>query len=291
VDTSDPILQVRRPETKFDPTARTRRSLYRSYAQRRKLKTICSNTPLEITYKELLSLINNSKLTLNSPDKTYECATNLWLRLLLKRRFFALASNWLFQCTLIMTTSELVFRFVLEFAIAASVFAILSLFTSQTLSAIAGVLIAHTINWTLNGNFWAVPKFFGRRYNIRRNIEFLKSLKKMRRPFKSCVVAIAVFGSLSRGQFNEASDLDMRIVRQKGFTNWVKANLFMLKLRSKSFLKKIPMDAFLLDRADQVYEHISHNESPVVIYDPKGILWTINDYCILLKDLYPAESS
>jgi len=289
VDASDFILQMRRPETEFDPTTRTRRSLYRSFAQRHKLNTIFSNNPLEVTCKELLNLINKSKLTLNPLDKTYG-SSNLWLQPLLKRRFFAIASNWFFQGTLIMTTSELAFRFVLEFAMAASIFAVLSFFVSQTLSVIAGILFAHTINWMMNGNFWILYKFFGRELNPDSIIAFLAKLNSGKYFLQNGVLAIAGFGSLSRGQFRRSSDLDMRIVRQKGFTNWVRANLFMLKLRSTSFLKKIPIDAFLLDKADQIYEHISRNEPPVAIYDPQGVLRTVNDNCILFEDLQLIDS-
>jgi len=289
LDASDSILQIRRPETEFDPTARTRRFLYRSYAQRHKLNTIYSNTPLKVTYKELLNLINKSKLTLNPLGKTYG-SSNLWLRPLLKRRFFAIASNWFFQGTLIMTTSELAFRFVLEFAIAASIFAVVSFFVSQTLSVIAAILIAHTINWMMNGNFWIVYKFFGRESNPDSIMVFLAKLNSGKYFLQNGVLAVSAFGSLSRGQFKRSSDLDMRIVRQKGFTNWVKANLFMLKLRSTSFLKKIPIDAFLLDKADQIYEHISRNEPPVAIYDPQGVLRTVNDNCILFEDLHLIDS-
>jgi predicted nucleotidyltransferase len=141
--------------------------------------------------------------------------------------------------------------------------------------------MAHTIDWSFNGSIWATQKFFGRESDPKQLIDFLKKLEKGE---YFGVEAIAVFGSLSRGQFGVSSDLDMRIVRKKGFVSWMRTNLFVLKLRSISFVKKLPVDVLVLDRADQIYEHISRKEPPVVVYDPTSVLRTINNHCISLDD-------
>lgn len=219
-------------------------------------------------------------LNLKAPKKIYANFTNTWARPLLMRRNFVITVNWIFQGMLIMTMSERIFRFLLEITIASALFAIISHSVPLVENIIFSLAVAHTIDWSFNGNVWATQKFFGRKSNPRYMIELLRRLEKG----KHCVGAIAVFGSLSRGQFSKSSDLDMRIVRQKGFIGWIRTNLFVLKLRSTSFVKKLPIDILIMDRADQIYEHINRNELPVVIYDPNNILLTISDHRISLED-------
>ena len=86
------------------------------------------------------------------------------------------------------------------------------------------------------------------------------------------ISAIVAFGSLSRGEFTETSDIDMQIVRTPGIFNWVKANAFGFYLRSVAFLRKIPLDLYVLDGVNQIGRHISPHEPPIVVYDPTNAL-------------------
>lgn len=285
VDASDTVLRKRRPEAEFDSTTKVRRFLYRSYAKRHQANIIYSDSPLEVTFRQSMLLVSNSNLIFRQNDKTYG-SSNVWLRPLLKRRFFAIASNWFFQGTLIMTASERVFRFLLELSMFALLFAGMSFLVPLVLSVIIAALLAHTINWVLNGNFWVVYKFFGRQSNPELLTSFLAKLRSRKDFAQNGVLAVSAFGSLSRGEFKSSSDLDMRVVRRTGVGNWMKANLFALKLRSTSFFRKIPLDLFVLDSASQVYEHISRDEKPVVVYDAEGVLNVIAENCISLEEKF-----
>ena len=206
------------------------------------------------------------------PYATDEARKRPWLRPFLKRRSFVIVANWVFQNTLVMATSERVFRFALEFACAVTIFVTVSSFVSNFENAVLSLFTAHTINWALNGNFWATQKFFGRKYSSAKMNQFLMKLRQRARLSQDGVAAIAVFGSLSRGQFSESSDLDVRIVRKPGIFSWAKANLFALQLRLIASVRTLPLDLLVLDNINQIYEHISSNESPVVIYDPDNLL-------------------
>lgn len=288
LDAPDHVLEARRPETKLDPWASKRRLLYRSVANKHRLYTLYSNAKIDVTHQELMELLSKES-TLRSPrsEKIYGNIKNYWLQPLLRRRFFVIAANWVFQNTLIMAKSELVFRFILESAFVVLIFSSLSSIVSCAENAVLSILIAHTVNWIINGNLWVTQKFFGRRFDPERMIKFLFTFRDKERLSQEGIAAIAAFGSLSRGEFSESSDLDIRIVRRLGLYNWIKANLVTLKLRLMAFAKRIPIDSCVLDSVNQIYEHISPNEPPVVIYDPDNSLSTINKNVIPLKNIRP----
>jgi thymidylate kinase/predicted nucleotidyltransferase len=270
-DASDNILETRRPETKFDPTTKVRRSLYRSYAKKHSENVIYSDDSAEVTFEHLMFIINNSELDLRQKKKTYG-SSNVWLQPFLEKRVFSIASNWFFQGTLIMTRSERAFRYLLELTIFLALFTSMSFFLPLFWSTIVALIIAHTINWILNGNFWVVYKFFGRESRLEVVMIFLAKLRSRKDFSQKGVLTVSAFGSLSRGEFKSSSDLDIRIVRLHGIRNWGKANLFILQLRTVAFFRKIPLDLFLLDSPNQIYKHISRGEKPVVLYDADGIL-------------------
>jgi GTPase SAR1 family protein/predicted nucleotidyltransferase len=288
VTASGRTLQKRRPESLLDPNVTVRRNLYRIYMRKYGIANINSDHTITTSYAGMLEIARAGGIEFDRLKKVYTGSMNPWVHPLLMRRSFVLAINWVFQGTLIMTMSERLFRFLLELTVAATSIVLLSHSVPLVQNILLSLVVAHTIDWSLNGNFWATQRFFGRKSDPKQLIDFLRNLEKGEH---FSVEAIAAFGSLSRGRFNASSDLDMRIVRKRGFLSWMGTNLFVLKLRSTSFVKRRPVDIFIMDRVDQIYDHISRDEMPIVIYDPKGILWTINDHCILLKDLYPAESS
>lgn len=283
VDASDRILQRRRPESALDPHVTMRRSLYRSYIQKYGTAILSSDCTITESFRRLAEIAIGAGGEFLRPKKIYGDFSRPWARPLLMRRRFVIAANWIFQGTLIMAMSERIFRFLLEITIAAISFALMSHSIPLVENVILSLFIAHTIDWSFNGNFWATQKFFGRKSDPKRLIDFLRKLQKREHPN---VAAIAVFGSLSRGQLSLSSDLDMRVVRQKGLVSWMKTNLFVLRLRSMSFLKRLPIDILVMDKSEQIYEHINRHEMPVVVYDPNKILdKCTNQKVISLGDL------
>lgn len=285
VDASEDTLRMRRPETARDPLAKARHLLYRRLASRYTIGTLCSDGLADVTYLRLVDLLKNSGLNLSSAKKIYSNPKSPWLQLLLRRRAFVVFSNWLFQSTLITVKSELVFRMILELFFAILVFVGLFFFTSIVASLILSLVIAHTVNWLVNGNFWVTQKFFGRVCDLRKMLDYLSKMRAKKLFSRHGILAIAAFGSLSRGQFKESSDLDIRIVRRSGGLEWIKANSFALGARLKAFVRGIPVDILVLDNVNQIYEHISRQEPPVVVYDPQDSLSKIHESPMSLTDI------
>jgi GTPase SAR1 family protein/predicted nucleotidyltransferase len=280
VTAPDRILQERRPESQLDPDVAVRRGLYHTYIQKYRLANLSSDNSIPFSCNRVVELAKTEGIKLTGPKRVYLNPKNPWARLLLMKLSVILAVNWVFQGTLIMVNSERLFRVILEGTVALASFALMFNYVPLLANVPLSLVLAHTINWLFNGNFWEIQKFSGRKFDSNKVFKLLRDLEKKEHPH---VTSIAAFGSLSRGEYRDSSDLDLRVIRKNGLVNWIRTNLFVLKLRAISFVKKIPIDAFVLDNVYQIFDHISRTEVPVVIYDPNNSLQLIADRCISLE--------
>lgn len=288
LDASDNILNSRRSESIFDPYTDLRRFLYRQQIScLQKVFTITSSGSIFSTWALVLDLIEKN-LTFNLQElngkKIYANTTSPLLKRLFKLRFFHLVSNWVFQAILIRTWGERLFRLVFELFCVLLFFLLFNLFINPLLSLFISLLLSHTVDWLFNGNLIAILKHSGKKYNISKNIKFLKYLNSAE--FKS-ISAILAFGSLSRGEFNEKSDLDIVVIREKGISNWMKSNLVVLYFRVNGFLHSIPLDLFLVDNYLQTKRYIKSEKIPVIISKSRNLPILSDVDCILLEDILP----
>jgi len=275
VDAPDQVLNARRPEARLDPYTYKRRLFYRLFSNFSGVYSTSSDVDLDIMWKELENFLEQkAKIAFETIERTevYAHVKLPLFRQLVKNRYVTLASNWTFQGLLIKTWGERFFLFMLNLIFAFPIFILLSFPLHQVTAAILAVIIAHTLTWAFNGCIWASLKFTGASYNTARSIKFITNLEKGEMNTFGSISAIVAFGSLSRGEFTETSDIDMQIVRTPGIFNWVKANAFGFYLRSVAFLRKIPLDLYVLDGVNQIGRHISPHEPPIVVYDPTNAL-------------------
>ena len=80
------------------------------------------------------------------------------------------------------------------------------------------------------------------------------------------IEAVLIFGSLSRGEIRSTSDLDVRLIRQKGTRNALKAYLLAVKLRILAFMKRFPLDIYTFGDFSYL-KRLREDELPVVILD------------------------
>ena len=164
-----------------------------------------------------------------------------------------LARNWLHQAMTYMDAGELSFRVAvesLEISVLAFVFS--SVGVGLLLSILSAGILVHTFNWITNGLFWSVMLFsFPNMRNAGefRTCEYLNKMTERLKGIKS-ISGLAIYGSVSRGQWHERSDIDMRILRKPGFVNLIIAAACMLRERFIAFLYKQPMDMYLADSTD-----------------------------------------
>lgn len=181
-----------------------------------------------------------------------------------------LAINWFFQAMLGMERKELYFRLLFQ---ATTTLLLWSLLGFGYGALFISVIASHTINWTLNGQFWVCARYCawyqGSRESLVRFMdEWFHKLEK-----QEWIEECLCIGSVGdRGlAISDRSDIDMRFVFPQGLKAWLKMNLLMLKLRSYSFFMKIPLDLYCYDSI-KALEKFREDEGVLVISDRRGLL-------------------
>ena len=283
LDAADQTLNERRPEGRLDPYTEERRSLYRSFGNSSKIYLINSDVRRDIMWKNVLNLIERRtqiNFKARGSVKVYANVKSPVFQRLLKNKYIMLASNWTFQGLFIAAWGERIFRFMLDLIFALTIFTLFSFHLTLPTAIISSIIIAHTVNWTFNGNIWAILKHSGKKCDVDKKIEFLRTLEERAINSSESSLAVIAFGSLSRGQFSETSDIDIRIVRKPNMSGYITANIFALHLRSTAFIKRIPLDLFVLDDINQLKTHIRPEEPPVIISDPGNVISGIYNHSI-----------
>jgi L-malate glycosyltransferase len=171
--------------------------------------------------------------------------------------------NWTFQSLLYMDKTEKAFKLLLDLILLIIFYIPLNGFLSPILSLIISFIMAHTINWIFNGHVFALLKTFGIiKTEPEKFTDYINNLK-IRSSKEDSILLVAMFGSISRNELKETSDLDIRIIRKKGFINGIKTGLFVMLERSKSFFKRFPLDIYVLDDIRGLKKF---DENPNIIY-------------------------
>jgi predicted nucleotidyltransferase len=111
------------------------------------------------------------------------------------------------------------------------------------------LLTVHTLNWVLNGNWWAGVLFTFphlRNRGDRATCDYLNQMAGRLKRDRSISGAM-VFGSVSRGQWHERSDLDIRLLRRAGVFPAIEGILILLRERWIAFVSRQPLDIYLAD--------------------------------------------
>lgn len=245
LDADDQTLDERRPEARLDPHIIERRSLYRSFRNSSKVFSIRSSDGVDASLKNALEFIEGKAhldFKIDKHFKVYADVKTPVFQRLLKKKYVMLASNWTFQGLLMAGWGERLFRAMLDLSFALLIFTTLSFRIAPFAAAMLSIIFAHTLNWSFNGNIWAILKHSGKKYDMAKSRGFLKSLRKRAAKWSRSSFSVLAFGSLSRGKFGANSDIDLRIIRKTGVACYIKANLFALYLRSTAFIRGIPLD-------------------------------------------------
>ncbi len=180
-----------------------------------------------------------------------------------------LCINWWFQGMRGMGRKELSFRLLVELAVTLALAWVL-----ETRSA-AGLLfawaLAHTLNFTLNGQLWVCARYAPRlRVEPARIRRFLERLAA-RLDRIAWLDEAVVLGSLpARGLMPGAgSDIDLRLVFPPGLRGWLRLNLLLLGLRSWALLARVPLDLYGADDLEAL-SATAPGEPWLVLLDRRG---------------------
>ena len=164
-----------------------------------------------------------------------------------------LVKNWIHQGFLYMDRSEMIFKFLTEASEFLLVCVLLHWFSQQTMSiayiTVISFIVVHTFNWITNNLFWSIVIFAFPNLKNRGREQTVKYLKNMANRLRGneSITGMALYGSITRKQWHERSDLDIRLLRSSGFLNAIHANLIMMRERFIAFLLRQPTDIFLAD--------------------------------------------
>ena len=75
-------------------------------------------------------------------------------------------------------------------------------------------------------------------------------------------------GSICQGNLDKDSDIDITIVRERGFLNSISTIIFYVYEKKYADLHGIPLDIFISDSADNNIKKSKNQDNPIVIYDP-----------------------
>jgi hypothetical protein len=200
----------------------------------------------------------------------YKISRSKLLRPLLENALFALGVHWFFQCILQMDRTERFFKLAVDLVFTALFDLILRRWFAFVPALVLGWILAHTLNFLFNGQAFVILKHFG---NVRTSAdEIERRIVSMRRRMlaEPSLKWAAIFGSLSRGELKETSDLDMRVIRYPGFVNGIRACLFLAGERTRAHRDHFPLDVLLLD-SPRLLKRLRPDEPPRVIYDASAV--------------------
>lgn len=126
---------------------------------------------------------------------------------------------------------------------------------------ISGLVITHSVNWLLSGQFWVVMTYLGYQTTPGEVRAYLHHLADQCRNTAFIRDAL-LYGSIARGMFKASSDIDVRILPGKGRLSLLKAALFTTFLRAQSFRKGIPLDIYLFEN-EEMLNRMNPDEKPV----------------------------
>jgi L-malate glycosyltransferase len=180
-----------------------------------------------------------------------------------------LISSWLFQGFMYMDRTERILKILLEIVFLVPIILVLYTFTSSFLAIPTGLIISHTLNWLINSHPFAALRLFGLGKKTKEEfISYADGLRERILAEKS-LIGGAFFGSLSREQLTSTSDLDVRIIRDRGLSAALRSSGFLIKERFLATLKGFPLDIYLLDGVKDLSKL---SEEPIIVHDPKGLL-------------------
>lgn len=197
-------------------------------------------------------------------------AHSISARLLTRYSIGGLLIHWTFQGMLYMDVTELSFKLALDAFLTASIGILLRQWLSWQAALLLGFMAAHSLNLAFNGQIWAVLKHYG--FVSNSYYEFIRYMRDLgiRASKTSAIRKVAVYGSFSREEWLPSSDLDIRIVRHPGICNGIRACLFLLCERTRAFISRFPLDAYVIDNEKSLLK-LNADEKPIFLVGDPGL--------------------
>lgn len=179
---------------------------------------------------------------------------------------------WTIQGILYMNWTERLHRWALEIVFFLCAYVGFTQFVPFPHILIVSLITAHTISIILNGHLFAMCahdlywfSLYRDRKRFFRYVENLRERLNRRAPEYTC--GVVFFGSLSRGIFQDSSDLDVRFISEDGFLNALRTAHLTFLERLHALLSGFPMDAYMFRNGAEIGKKMDvENEVPVYLY-------------------------
>jgi predicted nucleotidyltransferase len=178
----------------------------------------------------------------------------------------------------IYSKTEIIIRCFFFFLLSLILWSILR--SMSLLQIIALFLICHFINWFFNGHGYQIfYKIIGIRYSAQRAVDYILRLKE---EGERKNLSIMIYGSWSRGEASEESDLDIFIISvESNFLKSLEMGFVSLKYRLLALFALLSVDIYVIDEIDYLRwrSEAKPKEKPIILNDPTSVI----------KDIYRRE--
>jgi hypothetical protein len=192
---------------------------------------------------------------------------------LMQSCLFILVVNWCLQGVRGMDRKELCFRIAFELLIGVALAVLLNRAIQPQLALALSLLGAHTASFTLNGQVWVCARYcrWYRRDPAALD-RFLRAVAADLRGLPWLREAVCI-GSMGRAGVASGprADLDLRLLFPAGAVPWLRVNLLLLRLRTRAFLGRIPLDLYAYERPERL-RRFDQREHLLVLLDRDGRL-------------------
>lgn len=147
---------------------------------------------------------------------------------------------------------------------------IITLLLSLIIPWYLGLLIAHIINFAINGQLICV--FYHIQAGNKTAQEFYNGTIAMKKRLDKCkyIQAAIGYGSLSTGKWKPSSDIDIRFIPESGEWNYWMACFWSLGERTRAFFTAFPLDMYIFSMKHS-YHIMSKKELPIIFKDTHDI--------------------
>ncbi len=199
----------------------------------------------------------------------------------LENKYFTwlqIPSNWLMQGVLHADKSEKYYKILFTVVFTVLIYLLFSLTGNNwnVINLIISFVIAHTLNWLVNCNFYVLWVHRMRWLKTSKKALFLQLEEIQDRlenlSDKTWLDYVVSHGGICRGTLSEHSDIDVSIIRKPGLKNLFKAIFFYVKEKKISDLNKVPLDIFICDSPQNAIVRSNYQKNPIVLFDPNDLV-------------------
>jgi predicted nucleotidyltransferase len=178
----------------------------------------------------------------------------------------------------IYSRTELTIRYLSLFLLTLTLWSIVR--PENVVGIITLILISHFINWFFNGHGYQIfYEIIGVKFSPCKTVNYVLRLKE---EGEMKGFHIMIYGSWSRGEASETSDLDIFIVNVRGdLLNGLRMSFTSLKYRLLALFTVFSVDIYVIDRIDYLRwrSKAKPQEKPIILNDPTSVI----------KDIYRRE--